>query len=90
MAKHHERKDCLGEVGETVTTRRSRIQGVGNDLQGIGTSGTTFGKGTWGILAEMERKVEGTHTVFLNKITEKQAQQIVDGTWETPRAEVVR
>ena len=38
----------------------------------------------------MERKVEGTHTVFLNKITDKQAQQIVDGTWETPRAEVVR
>ena len=41
-AKHHAHKVSLGEVGDTVMMGRSGPQGVGNVLQGGGTSGTTF------------------------------------------------
>ena len=34
--------------------------------------------------------VDGKHTRFLSQITEKRAQRKVDGTWVTPKAEVVR
>ena len=44
---------------------------------------------TWIILAEMDKKLEGSHTAFLRQITGKQALQIVDGTWETTGAGVV-
>ena len=37
----------------------------------------------------MEKKVEGAHTGFLRQITGKQACQIGDGIWETPREEFV-
>ena len=40
--KYHARKDSLGEVGKTVKMVREGPQGVGNVLQGGGTSGTNF------------------------------------------------
>ena len=49
-----------------------------------------LGSDTSVILAEMERKVEGTHTGFLRHIMGKRAQPIADGTWEITRAEVVQ
>ena len=49
-----------------------------------------YGLETWVLLAEMEKKVEGAQTGFLRQITGKQVWRIVDGAWETPRAEVVR
>ena len=39
-----------------------------------------FGDETWVLSAAMERKVEGTHTGFLWKITGKQAQRLPDRT----------
>ena len=49
-----------------------------------------FGAENWVFSVVMDRKVDGTHTGFLRKITGKQAQLLPDGTWETPRAEAVR
>ena len=49
-----------------------------------------YGSETWVILEAMKKKVEGAHTDFLRQMTGNLARQIVDGTWETPRAEVVR
>ena len=48
-----------------------------------------FGSETWVLLAEMERKVEGTHTGFLRHITGKRARCSTDSTWETPGVEPV-
>ena len=41
-AKHNARKVGLGEVGDTFMMGRGGPQGVGNVLQGSGTSDTTF------------------------------------------------
>ena len=49
-----------------------------------------YGSETWVLLAEMDRKMEGTHTEFLWKITGKQLWWLGDGTWEMPGAEGVR
>ena len=40
---------------------------------------------TWVLSAEMDRKVDVTHTCFLQNITGTQAQRIADGKCETPR-----
>ena len=39
-----------------------------------------YGPEIWIILAEMERKVEGTYTGFLRQIMGKQERQLGDGT----------
>ena len=49
-----------------------------------------FGSETWVLSAAMERKVEGSHTVFICQITGKRAQWLTDRAWETPGAESVR
>ena len=49
-----------------------------------------FGSETWVLSEAMERKVDVTHTCFLQNITGTLAQRIADGTWETPGAEVVQ
>ena len=49
-----------------------------------------YGTETWVLLAEIEKKIEGSHTGFIRHITGKQARWIVDGTWDTPRAGVVQ
>ena len=49
-----------------------------------------FGSETWVLLASMESKIEGSHTVFLREIMEKRLWEIADGTSEKPRAEVVQ
>ena len=49
-----------------------------------------FGLETWVISAAMERMVERTHTGFLSRIIGNQARRKADGTWVTPRAEIVR
>ena len=49
-----------------------------------------FGSETWVLSAEMDRKVEGTHTGFLKNIMRKRARRIADETWEMPGVEVVR
>ena len=38
----------------------------------------------------MANRIERTHTELLQMITGKRAKQLVDGTWETPGAEVIR
>ena len=38
----------------------------------------------------MTKRLEGTHTKFLQLIMGKQARRLGDGTWETPGAEGVR
>ena len=48
-----------------------------------------YGLEKWVLSAATKKKVEWEHTGFLRKITGKRAQQIVDGTWETPGAEVI-
>ena len=49
-----------------------------------------FGSETRVLLAAMERKVEGTHTCFLQCIMWKQTQRLDDGTWEMASVEVVQ
>ena len=49
-----------------------------------------FGADTWVILAEMDWKVEGTHTGFLRKTTGKRARWLPYRTWGTPGAESVQ
>ena len=49
-----------------------------------------FGSETWVLSAAMERKVDVTHTCFLQNITGTRVQRISDGTLETPGAEVVQ
>ena len=44
----------------------------------------------WVLSASMERKVEGTHTEFLQQITGKQEQRLGYRTWKTTRVERVR
>ena len=50
-AEHHARKVVMGETGGTALTGRGRTKGVGNVVQGGGSSDTTvwFGDvGTFG------------------------------------------
>ena len=49
-----------------------------------------YGSETWVLLASMKKRIEETHTEFLQMITGKRAKQLGDGTWETPRAEVIQ
>ena len=49
-----------------------------------------FDLGTRLILAVMERKVEGTHTVFLGHNTGKRERRNADVMWVTPWEDVVR
>ena len=48
-----------------------------------------YGSETWVLSASMERKVEGTHTGFLQQITGNHAGRLGDRTWEMPGAEGV-
>ena len=48
-----------------------------------------YGSETWVLLAEMERKVEGTNTGFLCQVTGNRAGRLGDETGDTPRAEGV-
>ena len=48
-----------------------------------------FGSETWVLSAAMERKVDVTHTCFIQNITGTRAKRIADGTWETPGEEVL-
>ena len=49
-----------------------------------------YGLETWVLSVAMEKKVEGAHTDFLRQIMGKRARWIIDGTWATPGAGVVR
>ena len=49
-----------------------------------------YGLETLVLLVAMEKKIERAHSNFLRQITGKQARRIVEGTWETPGARVVR
>ena len=84
------RKVGLGETGDTAPTEgadpRVAEMFYGALVQAVLLYGSDMGV----LLAAMEKKVEGAHTGFLRQITGKRAWQIGDGTWETPRAEVVR
>ena len=51
-AKHHARKVSLVEAGNTAKTRREESQGVGNVLQGGGTSNITVRFGDLGPFGE--------------------------------------
>ena len=44
----------------------------------------------WVLLASIEKRIEGTHTYFLQMIMEKRAKKFGDGSWETPVAEGIR
>ena len=48
-----------------------------------------FGLENWLISEAMDRTVEGTYMGFLIHITGKKALRKADGTWVTPRAELV-
>ena len=80
----------MGEVGGAVRKRMGISQGGGNVLQGVGTGSTTFWIVYLGTFSVMERKVEGTHMVFMTQITGKWARQKSDWMWVTPSAEVVQ
>ena len=49
-----------------------------------------YGLETWALVEATDKKVEGSHMDFLRQITGKRARWIVDRTWETPGAGVVR
>ena len=49
-----------------------------------------YGSEMWVISTSMVKRVEVTHTEFLQLITGKRARQLGDRTWETPGAEGVR
>ena len=46
-----------------------------------------YGSETWVLLASVAKKIEGTHTDFLQMITGRRAKRFGYETWETPRAE---
>ena len=76
-----------GETGDTATTRGGRTKGGLIFYKVLVQAIPLYELDTWFLLAEMERKVEGIHTKFMQLITGKQEKQLRDGTWETPRAE---
>ena len=49
-----------------------------------------FGSDTWVILAAMDRTVADTLTGFMRQIMGKRARRKTDGTWVTPRVEIVQ
>ena len=49
-----------------------------------------YGSETWVLLASMAKRIEGTHTEFLQMITGKRAKHLEDGTWETPGVEGIQ
>ena len=49
-----------------------------------------YGLEMWVLLESMAKRIEGIHTEFLRMITGKKSKQLGDGTWDSPRTEVIR
>ena len=49
-----------------------------------------YGSETWVLSSSMEKRIEGSHTEFLQMITGKRGKHLRYGIWETPGAEGIR
>ena len=88
-AEHHARKVGLGGTGDTASTGGVITQGVNKLLQGCGAGNYIVWVRDVGPFGVNEKRLEGTHTKFLQLIIGKRLRRLGDGKWETRGAEVV-
>ena len=79
-----------GRLGTLLRREGAEPKVSENFYRAVAQAVLLFGSKTWLLLAEMERKVEGTHACFILHITGTRARRLADGTCETTGSEVVR